>query len=1056
MVRLVMVIALMIIGTTSCAKLLIPNMPQFARLSEHRDNFVKTYGQQVEIIKSASLNTMAEEVRVDIGASSDPLNVYDAYCLKTTWVPELADSGLLENLIGYIRENPQMRWSDILPFAREYLSSYGRSVFVVPNDADFFFMAYRKDIFAKFNVQSPETWEDFLEIAHRLNGTDMNNDGEGDFGTCLITAQDAIFFPYWMAIASSVFQYDGTMQGVLIDPDSNELLVSNEGFEYAANLHRNISRYARSQTTWADQHQDFLAGRCAMTINLPGGIKPISLGKLAVNSTFNSDPIITLRSPGSSVIWDRQRSRLAPCTDQICKYAQFGRGGSRLINRAPFYGTGGWAFAIRKSADDEAKKTAFNFIAYVNEPERSIRDVAGGTLFDTFRSSHLATDDVFLNSGWSVSRLQELRAITKDALDNPNAALDFSFPGQSDLNSAFSTSLHSFMLGQLPLDKVRDHVLVAWNKLQIKYGNEKLRNFVRQSIGLSAIEIKAGGTDFTIPVIITCGVVFSVLIGTCGLVRYHQTKLDSISIINVKDITYDDPPFCLGTGSAWTVFRAYYRGTTVAIKQSSESCFGGGSVAFDMGEKDRGIIVHELGMLSSEVVQPIELRSSGRQLKDNWLVAQQADGGLPRKSFRSMSMLSLGGSASLLGKNKGEFLTKIRPVSQLRHPCITTVMGVIVKSGYESAQCMPITGQPALVVEYMSNGSLRDLLHNQCVPLDTDMALPMIRDIVQGMRFLHAGRRPVVHGDLKSSNVLVDSNFRAKVADFGISLRAGAAGSPYWMAPELLRGESSTKMSDVYAFGITLWEVLTRKEPYADLQALYTKASVLAMVQDRTLRPDIQGIQRKDLLLLMQECWAEDPAARPTFEAIEALLVPLISQDVYSTVHMALVGRSMNVLRDVFPPHVAEALIAGRKVEPEHHDSVTVYFSDIIGFTNISSELAPIEVSEMLHSLYTRLDALADQHGVFKVETIGDAWMGVTNLVQTQPDHAARIARFALDAVGAARATPIRANDPTSGTVRIRVGFHSGPVVANVVGSRNPRFCLFGDTGPLVWRYSSV
>jgi class 3 adenylate cyclase len=141
-------------------------------------------------------------------------------------------------------------------------------------------------------------------------------------------------------------------------------------------------------------------------------------------------------------------------------------------------------------------------------------------------------------------------------------------------------------------------------------------------------------------------------------------------------------------------------------------------------------------------------------------------------------------------------------------------------------------------------------------------------------------------------------------------------------------------------------------------------------------------------------------------------------------------------------------LVAGRKVEPEQHNSVTVYFSDIVGFTNISAELSPIEVSEMLHRLYTSLDALADQHGVFKVETIGDAWMGVTNLVQKQADHAARIARFSLDAIRVAQATPIKADDPSSGTVRIRVGFHSGPVVANVIGSRNPRYCLFGDTGP--------
>jgi class 3 adenylate cyclase len=149
----------------------------------------------------------------------------------------------------------------------------------------------------------------------------------------------------------------------------------------------------------------------------------------------------------------------------------------------------------------------------------------------------------------------------------------------------------------------------------------------------------------------------------------------------------------------------------------------------------------------------------------------------------------------------------------------------------------------------------------------------------------------------------------------------------------------------------------------------------------------------------------------------------------------------------VFPRHIAEALRDGREVEPEHHDCVTIFFSDVVGFTTISSELDPQKVSNMLHRLFNRFDALAEKHQVFKVETIGDAWMGVTNCVADQStDHAKRIALFALDAVQAASETLIDEDDPDRGYLAIRVGFHSGPVLTNVIGSHTPHYSLFGDT----------
>lgn len=157
-------------------------------------------------------------------------------------------------------------------------------------------------------------------------------------------------------------------------------------------------------------------------------------------------------------------------------------------------------------------------------------------------------------------------------------------------------------------------------------------------------------------------------------------------------------------------------------------------------------------------------------------------------------------------------------------------------------------------------------------------------------------------------------------------------------------------------------------------------------------------------------------------------------------------NKTDELLYSVFPKHVANALRNGQKVEPENHELVTIFFSDIVGFTDISAKLDPLKISDMLDRLYNSFDALSDYHDVFKVETIGDAYMAVTNLTKEQPDHCKRITEFAIDAIRVANQTVVDEENPSMGFVNIRVGFHSGSVVSNVVGARNPRYCLFGDT----------
>ncbi|EKX31507.1 hypothetical protein GUITHDRAFT_55545, partial [Guillardia theta CCMP2712] len=126
---------------------------------------------------------------------------------------------------------------------------------------------------------------------------------------------------------------------------------------------------------------------------------------------------------------------------------------------------------------------------------------------------------------------------------------------------------------------------------------------------------------------------------------------------------------------------------------------------------------------------------------------------------------------------------------------------------------------------------------------------------------------------------------------------------------------------------------------------------------------------------------------------------------------------------------------------------VTIFFSDIVGFTTMSCDLAPGKISDMLDRLYSVFDRLSHELGIYKLETIGDAYMAITNLVEEQEhQHALLIARFAIEALYAANSTLIDTEAPEKGYVQIRVGIHSGPIVANVVGTRRPKYTLFGDT----------
>ncbi|KAK9123972.1 hypothetical protein Sjap_013574 [Stephania japonica] len=230
-----------------------------------------------------------------------------------------------------------------------------------------------------------------------------------------------------------------------------------------------------------------------------------------------------------------------------------------------------------------------------------------------------------------------------------------------------------------------------------------------------------------------------------------------------------------------------------------------------------------------------------------------------------------------------EFLREVALMKRLRHPNIVLFMGAVTKPPNLS-----------IVTEYLSRGSLYRLLHKSGARemLDMRRRLSMAYDVANGMNYLHRRSPPIVHRDLKSPNLLVDMKYTVKVSDFGLSRlkentflsSKSAAGTPEWMAPEVLRDEPSNEKSDIYSFGVILWELVTMQLPWCNL----TQAQVVAAVGFKNMRLEIPRNTNPQVAALIEACWATDPRQRPAFSEIMDYLRPLIRIPVPQPAHASM------------------------------------------------------------------------------------------------------------------------------------------------------------------------
>lgn len=273
-----------------------------------------------------------------------------------------------------------------------------------------------------------------------------------------------------------------------------------------------------------------------------------------------------------------------------------------------------------------------------------------------------------------------------------------------------------------------------------------------------------------------------------------------------------------------------------------------------------------MDVASIEILERIGKGSYGEVFKGRWKGTEVAIKKLP---YYFTELDDTGDQEAFFN----HFLKEAELMQSLRHPNIVQLLATYT------------TPDLCIVMEYMAKGSLFQLLQRskraeaRGAPADVweigwDRMRNMMLDAAKGMAYLHHSDPAIVHRDLKSHNLLVDEYFRVKVSDFGLSRMVvedskamqtmTSCGTPSWTAPEVLRGEKYSSACDVYSMAIVLWECVTRSVPYEGVPHF----QIVFTVGNQGLRPEIPPDCPHAWANLIVDCWAENPADRPSFDDI--------------------------------------------------------------------------------------------------------------------------------------------------------------------------------------------
>jgi hypothetical protein len=234
----------------------------------------------------------------------------------------------------------------------------------------------------------------------------------------------------------------------------------------------------------------------------------------------------------------------------------------------------------------------------------------------------------------------------------------------------------------------------------------------------------------------------------------------------------------------------------------------------------------------------------------------------------------------LTPKQLNNFTKEFEVMSQCRSPYIVFFFGACIQ---------PI---PVMVLQYCSRGSLFSVLKSK-ENITWPLVIKIANQIVRGLHSLHNWKPQIVHRDLKSKNILVTDDWQIKLCDFGESRQLTGTnletlckmrGTYAYIAPEVYYGHSFTTKSDIYSFGIILWELSHRcirgsyMAPYSEYKHLVYDFQIVVQASRRGIRPTIDKDCPEAISNCIQRCWNADPQVRPDTESLIAFFEEIIQE----------------------------------------------------------------------------------------------------------------------------------------------------------------------------------